>query len=505
MNIDNAMLEWTGHPLIDISIATLCAMCKKNSPAALTMEDLDHAADEMAAYYFSGLMSSYNSCVFTMNAYDNPTAGPEKKKAYEDKYLRAHRAEPESAASGLFCPFSGREATHLIERRQMPMLTGEGVLNFYPAGRGFLPIFGPYLVALQALPLGGRRTEGRLLLAHADDNLLTLEFARKYLEDNLRLINLAKSSGFPTDSGPVLELEREQSAGTVRGRTKFPDAKAPSSLIAHDLMEIYRTRAGTGFSGRADISLTVYWLSNSGQGAALDIFHIPSQVTRFLRNTCEAKYRAQWTRVVRSGWREPSKQKTKPSGISGGPGRSRNDVLTDLFAIYANGFIDYGACNRFLRHHLLNVDYLQEPEDTPKADWELTELFLKEVMGVDQQRIEAVKGFADRLASHISQSNDRGLFRNLVYAQRSWEVRNALTKAQRNQAKDHGDLLFGLDEFVRVFEADDAVGRMEWNLIRDLISIRLVEELHNRGFFAKEENADLLAGPETQNESAFAD
>lgn len=505
MNIDNALLEWTGHPLVDVGIATLCAMCKQDSPKALTIEDLDRAADEMADYYFSGLMSSYNSCVFTMNAYDNPTAGPEKKKAYEDKYLRAHRAEPEPGASGLFCPFSGREATHLIERRQMPLLTGEGVLNFYPAGRGFLPIFGPCLVALQALPLGGRRTEGRLLLAHADDNLLTLEFARKYLMDNLRLINLAKSGGLPKASGPVSELEREQAAGTVGDRTKFPDAKAPSSLIAHDLMEIYRTRAGMGFSSRADISLAVYWLSNSGQGASLDIFYIPSQVTRFLRNACEAKYGTKWARIVNSGWREPSKKKTKPSGIFGGPGRSRNDVLGDLFAIYENGFIDYGACKRFLRHHLLNVDYLQEPENIPKADWDLTELFLKEVMGVDQQRIEAIKGFADRLASHISQSNDRGLFRNLVYAQRSWEVRNALTKAQRNQAKDHGDLLFGLDEYVRVFEADDAIGRMEWSLIRDLISIRLVEELYNCGFFAKEENVDLLVGPETQNHSALAD
>jgi CRISPR-associated protein Cst1 len=471
----------------------------EENPRELTLEDLDRAADLMAGYYFSGLMTSYNSCVFTMNAYDNPTLKAEGRKEYEQKYLRAHRWEPDPSAKGLLCPFSSRAATHLIERRQMPLLTGEGVLNFYPAGRGFLPIYGPYLVALQALPLGGRRTEGRLLIAHADDTDLTLEFARKYLADNQRLLGLSKSGGLPKRSGPALELEREQAAGESKGSPKFPDAKAPSSLIAYDLMEIYRTRTGIRFRDRGDVSLSVYWLSNSGQGASLDIFHIPSQVTRFLRLAEAAGYGQGWRNLVAGAWRSPSGQDKKGPAVSGGPGRSGNRVLSDLFDIYEKGFLDIGACKSFLRRHLLRMGTQwtnDGKEDIPKpADWLLTELFLKEVMGMDERRIEAIKGFADRLASHIKVSNDKSLFRNLVFAQRPWEVRNSLAKAQRNQAKDRGDLLFGLDDYVKVFEADDAVGRSDWSLTRDLISIRLVEELHKLGFFEKE-NADLLTEPE---------
>ena len=85
-----------------------------------------------------------------------------------------------------------------------------------------------------------------------------------------------------------------------------------------------------------------------------------------------------------------------------------------------------------------------------------------------------------------------------MYGQKSWEIRNALTKAQRNRAREHDELLFGLDEYLEVFIADDAVGKADWSLIRDLISIRLVEQLYQKGFFKKEENQDLLVEPETE-------
>lgn len=529
--LENAeILNWTGHPLVDIGVATLCALSKKTDPRHLTLEDLDSCADMMAEYYFSGLMTSYLTCVFMNSAYVQPNMSEEKRKQYENSVLRAHRVSPETSGAGR-CPFSSKTSTVPVHRGQLPLLTGEDVLNFYPAGRGFLPVHGPYLVALQALPLGGRRTEGKLLVVHADEPILTLAFAERYLADNLRLLNLAKNASLPNASGPVPELEREQSSGLdQKKKPKYPDAKAPVSLIGNDLMEVYRTRVGPEFRNHR-ASLTAYWLSNSGQGPSLQVFQVPAQVTRFLQKADAAICGATWRHLIAQSWRKfsteesvttmedgvegkKSKKNKKKSGgpqVPGGPGRSRNDVLADLFSIYENGFLDLAAAKVFLRRHLLgDSSYwnqktittntvgprLRQPE---KTKWDLTELFLKEVMGMDERRIVAIKDFADRLASHINTANDRGLFRSLVYGQRPWEVRNALTKAQRNQAKDHGQLLFGLAEYLEVFEADDAVGRNDWSLARDLISIRLVEQLHVSGFFGKGENADLLVEPESQS------
>ncbi len=105
---------------------------------------------------------------------------------------------------------------------------------------------------------------------------------------------------------------------------------------------------------------------------------------------------------------------------------------------------------------------------------------------MEQQRVEAIRTFADRLAGHIQRRNDKGLFRNVVYAKAAWEFRNALTKAQRDEARSQNELLFGLDDYLSVFEAEDSVGRIDWGLTRDLISIRLVEQLHKTGFLSKE-------------------
>jgi hypothetical protein len=218
--------------------------------------------------------------------------------------------------------------------------------------------------------------------------------------------------------------------------------------------------------------------------------------------------RSRWLGIVARGWQLPGsaeppsdkgsgkKTRAKTESISGGPGRSRNTVLSDFFQIYESGVIDVHATIRFLRRHLLSDinGAIHSPGD---CDWTLTELFLSEVLGMEQQRIDAIRTFADGLAQHIKARNDRRLFVAIDRAERPSDLRNALTKAQRNEAKANNQLLFGLDDYLAVFEADDSIGRVEWKLIRDLISIRLVEQLHKASFLDEE----LLAEEEESNQS----
>ena len=521
-------VQWTGHPLVDVGLATLCAMANKKDVQQLTPNDLDNSAKEMAEYFFSGLMNSYLTCVFMNSAYVQPAMGKKEKGEYAERVLYAHRWPGDEAAKGLRCSFSGEPATHLIHRGQMPLLTGEDVLNFFPHGCGGLPVAGPYLVALQALPLGSRRTEGRLLAAYCDDPSVLMALAKRYLNDNRRLMELATTKKLPKGEGPFAELIREQGAfDKQRKLPKYPDAKAPTSLIAADLMDIYHSRRSND-PLRQPVSMSAYWLSSSGQGPSLEIFHIPSQAVRFLLLAASAPTAGNWKRLVAEGWRQPegksdggdtapasrAKTKIKHAAVPGAPGRSRNDVLSDLFSVFDDGFTDYGLAHRFLQRHILRLaryrfrrvlageTATQEPpkgiDHAEWVDWQLTKLFAKEIMGMEEKRVEAIRGFADKMADYVFRSKDKDMFRNLVYGQKSWEIRNALTKAQRNRAREHDELLFGLDEYLEVFIADDAVGKTDWSLIRDLISIRLVEQLHQKGFFGKDENQDLLLEPEAE-------
>lgn len=507
-------MRWTGNPLVDVGIATLCAIASRSTPEELTLEDLNTAALEMKEYYFSGLLASYLTCVFMNSEYVQPQIGENKartREAYSKRVLFAHTSDSDLGAAGLACTFSGLPATHLIHRGQMPLLTGEDVLNFYPAGRGTLPIAGPYLTALQALPLGGRRSEGKLLIGHSDNGRVTIELAQKYLDDNRRLLELSKAGQLPQKDGPDPALTREQGAwDTQKKRAKYPDAKAAPSLIAFDLTQIRALQRETELD--EPTSVTVYWLSSSGQGPSLAVYHLPSNMLGFLRRAGMAQTRARWNLIVSKGWQRigsedatgpavspPPGRKTKARKptIDGGPGRSRNSVLADLFQIYESGAVDIRAAKTFLRRHLLSdlKGGIRSPED---CDWKLTELFLWEVLGMEKERIEAIRLFADGLAEHIQSRNDKKLFKTIVRAQRAFEFRNALTKAQRNEADANGRLLFGFQQYLDVFEADDSIGRLDWSLVRDLISIRLVEQLHKSGFLSK----DMLEDEESQETAA---
>lgn len=468
-----ALLRWTGHPVVDVGIATLCAMREKSAPEDLTTEDLDSAGEEMAGYYFSGAMGAYLACVFPNAGYVNPTMSKENRDEYRKRILFAHRAAPDAAAVGGACAFSGDRATHLIDRAQLPLSTGAGILNFYPGATGGCLIAGPYLAALQALPLGGRRADGRLLVAHADDPALTLALARKYLEDNRRYLSLSA-----LDYGDTVPRSKPWAG-------KYPDASAPRSLLLSDLTDILREQRHV--SG----SVTGYWLTNSGQGPALDIFTTPSGFVRFLEKIGAAGLSGAWNRMLSLGWRgregngseqsgdkKNKKKKVAKKTLEVGPGQSRNMLLEDLLAIFADGFIYPDAAQKFVRAHLLGAVNNAECIRFPKT-WKLTELFLTEVVGMDRTRLGKIRSFADRIAGYVADQNDRRLFNALLFqARKPGELRGALVKAQRSEAKARNGLLFGLDDYYDVFEAEDAVGITRWDLVRDLIAIRVVEKLH---------------------------
>lgn len=528
------LLKWTGHPLADVGIATLCALVDKTDPEQLTLEDLDVAGSELAAAYREPIMLSYLSCIYPNGPYTNPTMGEETRK---NAYLRAlspHRGNADDGTAGLKCLFSGEPATHMLERSHMPMLTGAGVLNFFPMGRSELPVAAPYLLAIQALALGGRRSEGKLLIVHCDDPRWTLQFARRYVARNRILLNLAKTGQLPDRDGPNNVLDRECAGwDNTKKRPKYPDAKAPESLVMADLVEV-ATERGSGRMADAITSVTVYLISNSGQGPSLAIEHIPGTFVTFLHELHQSTFASHWQRLVARSWRAAKGEaaettdeapadgkkkvkaaKPKASSVAPGPGRSRNELYNDLLAIFESGVCNWQAAIRFIRRHLLSnpARLYMDPQrisaaipkidgaDLELIDWQLTSLFLEKVLGMNKDRIGRIREFADRLAEIIDRHNDKGLFRNLVFTANETQYRLLLTKVQRNYAREKNALLFSFEDYLNMFLADDSSERFYWSLVRDLISIRLVEQLFLKKFFERSINAGALDQAEESNES----
>src|SRR5262249_22295956 len=127
--------------------------------------------------------------------------------------------------------------------------------------------------------------------------------------------------------------------------------------------------------------------------------------------------------------------------------------------------------------------------------WKLAELFLREVLGMEKTRIEAIRRFSDKVADRILSKNDKRLWRALAY-DKLGELQARLRRVQQESAKD--ELMFGLDEYAAVWLHEDR----DAFLVRDLLAIRVVERLHEQGWFKAHPEESIDRTPEGEESAA---
>jgi CRISPR-associated protein Cst1 len=482
------VLRYTGHPIADVGVATVCAFSEKPDPESITADDLKMVADFLDREYFSGKLISYLTCVFPNSAYVNPNIGTRKKDEYRRYVLHGFQSNNHSTVSGFTCAFSGAAACELVYRQHVPLLTGEDVLNFFPGGTPGLPISSEFLLAIQAFPLGARRSEGRALAVHCpDDQSVTYDFARRFLSDNRKLLLLAEKT-----------------------KQKYEDAKAPRTLVIDALLEVSRRR-GWDSPGASPPSITVYHLTNSGQGPNIDTYDLPSEVVTFVALASRAGLAEVWSAIVARAWEKTSlsgKKKSNHSStetLSPQAGKNRNFLYEDLFGLPHNAA-------RFIRIYFLRRRRRYARPSDPRADysyardldlisWPLVALFLKEILGMDHSRIEAIRTVADRIAGHITSRNDARLFQRLYMARRYNGLRTRLLQSSRERVTTGQAPLISFDEFIMIFEQAEDTPRIDWRLARDRLLIRLLDQL--KDFFKKEPG--VLQELTEEEEEATAD
>jgi hypothetical protein len=523
----SAGLRWTGHAMPDVAIATACAFVKRSRPEDLTWSDLDEIAKWLEESYRNPVMAPYLGVAFTNNGpFTNPNQKGESRLQKIEKMLRAHRSmDIDEAIRGERCVFTGLEAHRALNRQHLPLFTGEKISHCRPNGQQALPVYGPLAVVLNALPMGARRAEGAMMLVHAEKESLTLRFARRFLEDNRRLLALT----YPTTKCAPHEVpegfERELPVwDSEKGKNKYGDVKAPRSFVVSELAKI---EAEIGEESFEPSSVTVHLVNNGGQSAGYERVAMPGELVAFIGKAQSRATKLAWDAIARrfdayTGDRQeaedrgasaeedatdetsvaPSKRGKKGraknrSSAVGRPGWTRNVAFEELCEVFSAGFVDRHAAQRWLRRHVLQrieargedardkgkVDEAVSKADreTSKALWALAALFAQEVLTMKKARIEAIKRFADRCAEAIAEDNDRALYRAIVWQDNAWEVRAALLKWARRSA-ERGKRAFGFDEFTHAWLGDDDVETGQ-RLVHDLLTLRVLEQLQERGWF----------------------
>lgn len=483
------MLRYTGHPLIDVGVATITAFVGKTDAEQVTGDDLNEMASYIEENYTRNPLRSFLTVAFTSNAWFAQDAyNPDKtglskedrekrrsaRKLWADRHLHSWENQSAGTVDDL-CVFTGEPAVatalsgKLIAgragRAQLPLLQGDDNINFYPGGSSGIPISGSALLCLQAFPLGCAKVAGSLLAVHADDRRLTFRFAQDNLRRNLAAVSIAQQS----DSSKL-----EEARHSLR------------TLLVGTLLDLQRARSETETEDDAPSSVTAYHLNN-GKTPKLDIYYIPLEVTTFLRRATSFRYRAQWDALVKRGWQQAPRQTGKAKVVDRFEPR-RNYLYEDVLSLPSDA-------PRFLRRYFLRFALRSAREDDPRGSysplreadlisWDLTELFAQEVLQMDPGRVDQIRQLGDRCAAYVRGENDRRFFQAFLTETRYSPLRLALIRADLKAVRRGQGPLITFDQFIEVFEEGEEVPRRDWTLARDLVLIRMIEQLHANGWLA---------------------
>lgn len=472
------MLSYTGHPLVDVGIATIVAFAGKREPAELVSGDLDAIADYMERNYPVDPLKSFLTVAFPNSGFTQPAyeKNPDKRRQYARKILRAY-ASGNAGPEGELCVFSGKPAAAVafdIEdklvpgrafRQHIPLITGEGVINFHPYGQAGLPVSGEIILAIQALPLGCAKVNGRLLAVHAEDPALTYRFARAFLEQNRRAIltaQQARDKKLPEQPHRVATLLIDTLL-RIEGEREMVDSPFPSSV-------------------------TAYHFSNSGQGVDLNIYHLPIEITSFLQQVMTPLYKTAWEEIRARGWEIAETRRSRKAKAE------RDEEVQPHFNVVYEDLLKLpDNARQFVRRYFLRVPERTRLPGDPRStysvreeahlvSWDLTELFLKKVVFMDDSRISHIRKLADQLAEYVWTENDRTFFHRFLTASRYDELRALLIRLSVAQMKKGQAPVVTFDAYVKVFEEGEELPFSDWRLAKDLILIRMVEQLYKLGW-----------------------
>ncbi|MCL6590006.1 MAG: type I-B CRISPR-associated protein Cas8b1/Cst1 [Firmicutes bacterium] len=462
---DLAGFRLTGNDMVDYGLDTVAVFCRKNAPEELTYQDLAEYRKTLEKSLLAPGLVGQHSVYFTMNfGAINPSAKPENKRDYAEQISSAYLYEPDRIDET--CAYCGRPAIIRGFRNLIPMLTGEAVINFYAQGDAGIPVCGKCLLAVLALTTGAPMVSGRMLFLGCSNREIIREFIAEWLRKFLPRLQLASSGG-----------------------DKLDKIGNPLNRVSEVILNIDRMK-----DEWQEFDIHVYHLTNSGQGPASDIYHLPISVVRFAR-LAKMYHREIWREIVKSGQESSDKAEEFP----------RNYLYDDLFRLpeYAPRFIR----TYFLRRALSRGAGKKDPRtgynpvfQAHLVSWGLVELFLKEVTAMEQVRIDALRNLGDAIAAYLMETDDHSLFGKLFRAGKYSIIRNLLIKISKRQVAKGAAPIITFDGFLNAFEEAEELARIDWHLAWDLVTIRIIESLYQHNWLQKnkEKLAEELEDEETE-------
>ena len=118
---------------------------------------------------------------------------------------------------------------------------------------------------------------------------------------------------------------------------------------------------------------------------------------------------------------------------------------------------------------------------------------------MDPHRIDQIRIMADGLAEYVNSQNDRRFFRDFYWSRNYGDLRTALLKANLAHVRQGNPPIVQFEPYIEVFEEGVEMEYRDWKLARDLLLIRMIEQLHTNEWLGR--NAEVVEeGTDRENE-----
>ncbi|KUH32846.1 type I-B CRISPR-associated protein Cas8b1/Cst1 [Thermococcus celericrescens] len=417
----------------------------KEKPEELTEEDIEDAINFASRLYARKEWSSgYIHAMMLPNSgilMANPSMAKKRTSEAIKKNLIGLLSEKEDPCAPI-CEICGRRhaRTKPVYRSDFPLIGTGGVPNYFPSGKDGANICSHCLFLAQMMPLVAYRLS-RVLIIHAHPYELMLEFHKEAIDD----------------------IKKSELASTAR------DFKRPENFLFEKLIEI-GTNLELGKLQNASIAL--YYFVNNNQGQEMEVIYIPNPVLRFVAFAARMD-RAGWRNIVSMGWRR----------------RPSEEEFEDFKKRYPNN-----VYSKLLSGESILPYFLDFQNRKVNASWRLLSFYCSEVLGLDKEALEFIKGVADRIVETVEKLPDNKLsrrVRELEKAEKLYQFEGFFIRVEKDrQELGIPGALMSFDDFARILTGYGEDLNVSWKTVKSLLLFRIYEKLHDRLMKASAEEVE---------------
>lgn len=412
----------TGNPFVDAGIYVISGLTRKRIED-IDVDDLRNLYSKILDVYSSDKWGRMLDLIFTKNhPMRHPSAGG---REYYEKFLLGLLSDLSPLSDSGTCVSCGKRNKSKVERKSgigkelVPLTGSADFVNFFPMGSLGLEICSACLLAIQFMPIFLHYCAGKFLLLHSNSDKVMRYWAKIGVNNFDAQIALGNFTGCYSNNinDPVSSFFRS----------------------IEDIVMMYEENWV-----EEDAFIRFYYFVNPGQSPYVEIFDVPSPVFRFIAYVKQVDAYSEWKEMVNRAY-----------------DGSRNMVYLRLLS----------------GESIVRYFFRGKGERRVFGNWNLLKFYLKEVREMNEERINAIREFSDRIATVIKSLGSIKRLNQLETAENYAQFRNVLRFLIKDSLRvkfEKPILMF--DEYVKLILPEGATG---WNEVRDLMLFRIYEVLHD--------------------------